>query len=377
MTLHDDAAAALAALGAMSRLRRRRVLGTVDGGARIDGAEVHNFSSNDYLGLAGDGRLQRAAVEAMGEDGFGATSSRLIHTHRAHNDLEGQLAAWLGREKAQLFNSGYAANVGVLSTVAGAGDVIFSDELNHASIIDGCRLSRARVVVYRHGDLEDLRRRLSGEEGRRRFVISETVFSMDGDIVDVVGLAAIAREAEAALILDEAHAIGVRGPGGRGVAAEHGVVPDVLVGTLGKAFGGVGAFAASSAAVADWLWNRARSLVFSTGLPPSASAAASAALEIIQSGEGEALRARVEENGRFVRGALGLGVGSHIVPWLVGDDEGALRRSGWLLERGLFVQAIRPPTVPEGTARLRIALGVHRGEVVAQLVEALRACGCT
>jgi 8-amino-7-oxononanoate synthase len=378
MSLRDDASVALALLEAKGRLRAHRVVDSGPSGVvNLDGLLVHSFSSNDYLGLADHPLLQEAAIGVMRSYGVGAAASRLIMTHRIHEDLEHELAAWLGAERVQLFNSGYAANVGLLSTIASAGDVIFSDELNHASIIDGCRLSRARTVVYRHSDLTDLGTKLSRETGHRRFVVSESVFSMDGDVADLAALRELASQHDSALILDEAHAVGVRGPAGRGVAAEVGVEPDVLIGTLGKAFGCCGAFVAASKEVAEWLWNRARPLVFSTGLPPMISGAARAALGIIAGPEGTLLRQAVAENVGRLEKALGRRSGSHIIPWIVGEDGAAVDWSRRLLSRGLFVQAIRPPTVPEGTARLRIALGtqsaVAMGSLVDEMKEILRA----
>lgn len=371
MKLAEDARRVIEALEEKGRLRQRRAFdGAMGQRLRLEGREVHNFSSNDYLGLAADERLVTAAMQAGG--GLGAGASRLIVSPAVHRELERGLAQWLQVEAVQLFNSGYAANVGVLSTIAGAGAVVFSDELNHASIIDGCRLSRARVLVYRHADYADLEEKLAGAGEGRKLVVSESLFSMDGDVADVARLRALADAHGAALVLDEAHAIGVRGPQGRGVAAEFGVVPDLLIGTLGKAFGCYGAFAAGDAVVMDWLWNRARSLVFSTGLPGLLSEAALVALAIVDSEEGERRRQQVEANWKGLGGRLGVEAQSQIVPWVVGSDSDAVALSGRLLEAGVFVQAIRPPTVPEGTARLRIALGTHTEEAMAALVEALR-----
>lgn len=341
MSLDDDARAELAALEAAGRLRTPRVVDGVQGRViTLDGREVLNLSSNDYLGLAGDPRLAVAG-------GGGAGASRLIAgNHRELVALESELGDWLGRT-ARVFNSGYACNVGVMSTLARAGDTVFSDELNHASIIDGCRLSRARVEVYPHLELAILDEKLRGVGGRK-LVVSESLFSMDGDFADVFELAAVCRKHDAALILDEAHAVGALGPSGRGVAAEAGVVPDVLIGTFGKAFGTFGAFAATTPAIAALLWNRARSFVFSTGLPPVVAAQTRVALGIVR--DGDELRRRLAANvARF-------GGKSAIVPFVVGDDRLAMRICDALLADGLYVQGIRPPTVPEGTARLRASL---------------------
>jgi 7-keto-8-aminopelargonate synthetase-like enzyme len=236
---------------------------------------------------------------------------------------------------------------------------VFSDELNHASIIDGCRLSRADVVVYPHADVHALERLLGQHHGARRVVITESLFSMDGDVADVAALADIARSGGASLILDEAHAIGVLGPEGRGIAAAVGVTPDLLIGTAGKALGGFGAFAATSSAVASLLWSKARSFVFSTGLPPAVSAATRAAIEIVRGTSGDALRRSLQENIRVLRGTVpGLGGSdeSPIAPLHVGDDRRVMEMTAELLADGIFVQGIRPPTVPVGTARLRISV---------------------
>ena len=361
MSLDEEVRDELRRLEAAHRLRTPRV---VDGkqGPRIvlDGVEVTNFASNDYLSLAGDRRLQRAAAAALDEAGTGAGGSRLIvGNHRQHVALERAIADWLRCTGVRLFNTGFAANVGVITSLIGPGDVVFSDELNHASIIDGCRLSKADVVVYPHLDLAALEGALSTRTGRRRIVVSETLFSMDGDIVDVAALASIARTHDAALILDEAHAIGAWGPEGRGLAAAAGVTPDVLVGTCGKALGSFGAFAATTAAIADLLWNRARPLVFSTGLPPSIPASVLVAIEIVRGAEGDGRRRTLAALARELRAdipSVGGAAESAIAPLVIGDDRTVMEMTARLLESRIYVQGIRPPTVPEGTARLRISL---------------------
>jgi 8-amino-7-oxononanoate synthase len=413
VSLDDEARAELSRLEAEGRLRVPRVVDGLHGPrVTVDGADVLNFASNDYLSLAGDRRLARAAGAALDEAGSGAGASRLIvGNHRRHVALETALADWLRTGAARLFSSGYAANVGVITALAGAGDVIFSDELNHASIIDGCRLSRAQVVVVPHRDLRALEAALAAHAGRRRFVISETLFSMDGDIADVVALAELARRHDAALILDEAHAVGVWGPEGRGIAAEHGVVPDILVGTCGKALGASGAFAATTPAIAQVLWNRARSLVFSTGLAPAVAASVEAAIEIVRGREGDERRRAVARNARVLRDevaspgsstssslgsstsvapggssttpaasastALGGDPASAIAPVLVGDDRAVMQLSRRLFDAGIFAQGIRPPTVPVGTARIRVSVSAGHSEndivtLAAALVDALR-----
>ena len=361
MSLDDEARAELRRLEAEHRLRVPRVVATRQGPrVALDGVEVVNLASNDYLSLAGDPRLARAAAAAAEEDGFGAGASRLIvGNHRRLVAVEAALGDWLRRDGVRLFGTGFAANLGVLTALLGAGDVVFSDELNHASIIDGCRQSRARIVVFPHRDTTALEAALAQHAGRRRIVVSESLFSMDGDVADVEALAAICARHDAALVLDEAHAIGVWGPEGRGVAAAAGVVPDVLVGTCGKALGGFGAFAATSRAIAELLWNRARSLVFSTALPPMIAAGVAAAVEIVRGSEGDERRRALAARVGLLRArvpALGGARDSAIAPLVVGDDARTMQLSGELLARGIFAQGIRPPTVPSGTSRLRISV---------------------
>ena len=375
VSLDDEVQAELRELEAMHRLRVPRI---VDGaqGPRItlDGVDVLNFASNDYLGLAGDRRIARAGANALDEDGAGAGASRLIvGNHRRHVQLERELADWLQVPAARFFNSGYAANVGVITALAREGDVIFSDELNHASIIDGCRLSRATVVVYPHRDIATLERELARRPGRRRLVVSETLFSMDGDIAELDVIDGLCRRHDAALVLDEAHAIGVWGPEGRGLAAKAGIRPEVLVGTCGKALGAFGAFVATSRAVADLLWNRARPFVFSTALPPSVPAMVHAAVQLIRSGEGDELRRSLSARATQLRDAIGSPASGAIVPLVVGDDARVMELSARLLQARIFVQGIRPPTVPRGTARLRIAVSAKHSETdVSLLVASLR-----
>lgn len=368
MSLDDDARAELSALADAHRLRVPRVLSGRQGTrVDIDGVAVTSFASNDYLGLAGDDRLVRAAVNALEADGAGAGASRLIvGNHQQHVALETEIADWMRVDGVRLFNTGYAANVGVLTTLLREGDVVFSDELNHASIVDGCRLSRASVEIFHHRDLADLERRLSVRTGRRRFVVSESVFSMDGDVADVAGLAALAKRHDAALILDEAHALGVRGVEGRGIAAEAGSAADVVIGTFGKALGTFGAFAATTKAIADLLWNRARPFVFSTGMPPSVAAASRAAIGIVRGGDGNERRARVALNARRLRDRLpgtGGALEIPIVPLVIGDDRRVEEIGRALFEEKLLVASVRPPTVPVGSARLRISLSALHSDV--------------
>ena len=287
----------------------------------------------------------------------------IVGNHRAHVALEQAVSDWTRCEGVTLFNTGYAANVGVLTTFLRAGDVVFSDELNHASIIDGCRQSRATVHVIPHRDLAALERALREHAGRRRVVVSESVFSMDGDIADVRAISELCRRHEAVFVLDEAHAIGVLGPEGRGVAAACGVVPDVIVGTFGKALGTFGAFAATSRAVAQLLWNRARTLVFSTGFPPAIAVASRTAIEIVRGAEGDERRKRVANIGARLRACVErIGGETAIAPLVIGAEARTLAIAARLLEAKLFVPAVRPPTVPRNSSRLRISLSAGHDE---------------
>jgi 8-amino-7-oxononanoate synthase len=325
--------------------------------------EVLLLCSNNYLGLADHPRVREAAATAAIEWGAGAGASRLISGNmEPHRALEAQLAAFKGYEAALVFGSGYLANTGTIAALAGAGEVVFSDELNHASIVDGCRLSRARTFVYRHGDLDHLAWGL-GEAGERAaLIVSDGVFSMDGDVAPLTGLQELARRHGARLMVDEAHATGAVGPGGRGSVAAAGLSGevDVVVGTLGKALGSYGAYVCAGAETVDYLLNRARPFVFSTALPPTSVAAAGAALEILEA-EPERVE-RLQANAAALRTGLaaeGLATGSHptqIVPIVVGEAEPTMELCERLLERGVFAQGIRPPTVPEGSSRLRFTV---------------------
>jgi 8-amino-7-oxononanoate synthase len=303
-----------------------------------------SFCSNDYLGLAAEPAPPGAA---------GAGASRLVSgERREHVLLERAVAELVAQEAALVFTSGYAANVGVLSALAGPGDLIVSDALNHASIIDGARLSRARVVVTAHLDVDAVARALAGPRAGRAFVVTESYFSMDADGPDLRRLRAAADAAGAALIVDEAHAVGVFGPGGAGLCAEAGIVPDVTIGTFG-------AFVAGADALVRWLWNRARSFVFSTGISPVVAGAALANLR--RAGAEPERRERALGNARVFRtelasaGVMAPGFGP-IVPWIVGEAAQAMAAAAALRERGIDVRAIRPPSVAPGTARLRLTV---------------------
>src|SRR5262249_50838907 len=368
-------------LRALERQRLRRHLEPIEfpQGAvvKIGGIELINFSSNDYLGLANDPAVIAAASDAVHRLGVGSGASRLLVGNGvAHQRLEQRLAGFGGSEAGLLFNSGYAANVGILSALCGPEDAIFSDERNHASLIDGCRLSRARTVIYPHGDVRALERLLRSIAARRKLVCTEAVFSMDGDRAPLLQLAATCGEHRAALLVDEAHAFGVIGPTGAGLCEELDVISsvDVRVGTLGKAFGVFGAFALGSRSISELLLNRARSLVFSTAIPPALCAAAEAAIDRVQ--EDPQLRARLWLNvRRFAEGLDAMGMAaqprSPIFPIIVGDPRRALQASRALRDRGLLVKAIRPPTVPSNTSRLRFSLSAAHTD--SHLDQALRA----
>jgi 8-amino-7-oxononanoate synthase len=314
-------------------------------------AGARSFCSNDYLGLAG----RRAPPEELG-----ASASRLVAGERAvHRALERAVAEWLEAADALVFVSGYSANVGALAALARPGDLVVSDALNHASIVDGARLSRANVHVVPHLDLGAVARALAEPRQGRAWVVVESYYSMDADSPNLDALRAVCDRAGAGLVVDEAHALGVLGPDGRGLCAAAEVVPDALVGTFGKAFGAGGAFVAGCAELRSWLWNRARSFVFSTGLSPALAAGAHSALG--QARTSPALRQAVNERARHFRAGLHklgitpLGYG-HIVPWVLGEPARAVAAAGALRKRGIHVQAIRPPSVPRGTARLRFTV---------------------
>jgi 8-amino-7-oxononanoate synthase len=346
----------------------------------VDGRELVNFGSNDYLALAADPRVAGAAAEAARADGWGSGASPLIYGHSAwHERLQQRLAEFEGTEAALLFSSGYAANTGTIAALAGPGDVVYSDRNNHASLWDGCRLSRADVRAYAHGDWRDLERLLGrSQRYRRRLIVTDSLFSMDGDLAPLGELADLAGRYEAMLLVDEAHATGVFGASGRGVAEHLGAEGRIAVrvGTLSKALGCAGGFVAGSRLLVQWLVNRARSYVFSTAMPAANAAGAMAALEIVrqQPERRQVLLTRAAELRRRLA-AQGLDLGrsaSQIIPVVVGEAERAVRMGAALRERGLLVPAIRPPTVPEGEACLRISVTYGHGpEAIERLVEAL------
>ncbi len=330
--------------------------GTLD-----DGRRVVSFASNDYLGLTDHPTVRAAAHDAIDRWGTGSGSARLIVGSRpVHSELERALARWKQSERAALFPTGFAANLGVLTTFGDRDTLVCSDELNHASIIDGCRLSRADVAVYRHCDIDHLDALLAGRGNRRAVVVSDTVFSMDGDAADVAALTATAARHDALLVLDEAHAVlGPHPQFDRGA--------DVLrVGTLSKTLGALGGFVAGPARYVELVENVARPYIFTTALPPADAAAARAALGVLESAEGHTLVARLRASVDRLRE----GHPSPILPFVCGDEARALDASRALLEHGLLVPAIRPPTVPEGTSRLRVALSAAHTEAQVDRLEA-------
>ena len=344
------------------------------------GERLINFSSNDYLGLASDARIAEALAVGTRTWGAGAGASRLVcGDFLPQHELEAELARFASSEAALLFGSGYAANCGILPSFAGPEDLILSDALNHASIIDGCRLSRARVEVYPHGDVGAVEKALRAP-ARRKIVVTDAVFSMDGDRAPLRELAALCSAAGALLIVDEAHATGVIGPRGAGLAAELGVAADVRMATLSKAFGVAGAYVAAGRAVCDLLLNRARPLIFSTALPPALACAARASLEILAGSEGDARRSRLWSNvRRFAAGLREAGLpareDSAIFPVVTGTPDRALAMAAHLRELGILAKPIRPPTVPQGTSRIRFAVtSAHTVDHIDRAIAALRAC---
>jgi 8-amino-7-oxononanoate synthase len=355
--------------------------GAQDAAIEVGGKIFVHFGSNDYLGLAGEA-LNDAVVAAVKASGWGSGASPLVSGRGSlHAELERQLAEFEGSEAALLFNSGYAANLGTVAALAGNGDVIFSDAKNHASLIDGCRLSRAHVEAYPHADPDFLAHSLTqARRFRRRLIVTDGLFSMDGDLAPLVELAELADRHDAMLLVDEAHATGVFGANGRGASEELGVesLVHVRVGTLSKALGSAGGFVAGSRPLIDWLTNRARSYVFSTAAPEACAAAALEALRIVRDqpnrrrellARSEQLRARLTSQGW----SLGRSQ-SQILPVLIGQPVEAMRAAQRLRERGLIVPAIRPPAVPPGESLLRVSLTWrHTPAMIDHLIDAMAA----
>lgn len=368
--------------------RERRTLGSPQGPRVVlDGQRCLNFCSNDYLGLASHPEVGAALREATLRMGCGGGASHLVcGHHQAHHELEQALARFTGREAVLLFSTGYMANLGVISALAGRGDRVLQDRLNHASLLDGAILSRATLQRYAHGDmdaLETLLRRNSetAAAGTQSFIVTDGVFSMDGDLAPLDRLTAVARQYDAMAIVDDAHGFGILGAGGRGVVDHFGLGsddPPLLIGTLGKAFGTAGAFVAGSQVLIDYLVQFARTYIYTTAMPPAVAAATLTSLKLCETEDWR----RVHLNkliAQFRRRATDLGYTlmpsqTPIQPILIGDSRTASRLSSALQRRGIAISAIRPPTVPEGSARLRVTLtAAHTEDDLTQLLSALAA----
>jgi 8-amino-7-oxononanoate synthase len=363
----------------------QRELRAVDGAQGthlvVDGRRVLSLCSNNYLGLANHPALREAAERALRDLGVGAGSSRLVSgSMQAHHAAGGGARGAQAGRGALVFTSGYQANIGAIGALVGRDDEVFSDELNHASLIDGCRLSRARISVYPHNDMERLEAQLAASTARRRLIVTDSVFSMDGDEAPLAAICDLADRFGAMTLVDEAHATGAVGPHGSGVVGREGLQERVTVqmGTLGKALGCFGAFVAARGDVVDHLVNRARTLIYTTALPPPVVAAAVAALEL--------LRAEPQRRDALRRNARRLHDGlvaisysvpgeadSHILPVIIGDADATMRLSAELLERGVFAHGIRPPTVPTGTSRIRATvMATHSEEDIDDAIAAFR-----
>ncbi|MDS4032141.1 MAG: 8-amino-7-oxononanoate synthase [Candidatus Contendobacter sp.] len=380
----DELETGLAQLATEGLLRRRRTLDAPCGPeAVIEGRRVVAFCSNDYLGLANHPALVGAAQDAAARWGVGSGASHAVSGHlRPHAELEERLAAFVGRERALYFTTGYMANLAVAPTLVGRDDAIFADKLNHASLIDAALLARAEHVRYPHGDMDALTRRLEQSRARRKLILTDAVFSMDGDLAPLPELFDVAERFDAWLVVDDAHGFGVLGPSGRGSLAHFNLPPSprlILMGTLGKAAGVSGAFVAGDQRVIEWLMQRARSYIFTTASSPIMAAALLASLDLIATGDDR--RAQLQHLITRLRDGLNglpwrlLPSPTAIQPLLIGANEAAVGLAGRLFERGLWVPAIRPPTVPAGTARLRISLSAaHRESQIDDLIAALHDC---
>ena len=369
-----------------------RVTGTT---GRLSGKEYIILCGNDYLGLANDRRLAEAANKTIAKQGFGTGSARLVSGSRtAHHELEQTLAHFKGTEACLLFNSGYTANIGVIQALTGAGGVIYSDALNHASIIDGAKLSRANIQVFRHNDPKHLKELLSDVEGKyskldsdkpvHLLVVTEGVFSMDGDIAQLDQIVPLARDHKSVIMVDDAHGTGVLGRGGRGTGNHFGVDPliDIKMGTLGKAFGSFGAYVCGSQILIDYLINTCRSFIYTTSLPPAVATCAMEGLRIIER-EPERIDRLLKNIAFFRKGLSAIGFPMQldptpIIPVVVGNAHKALALAEGLFERGVFARAIRPPTVPEGTSRIRVTVSAtHKKNQLEKALDAFEQTGRT
>jgi 8-amino-7-oxononanoate synthase len=384
MTLLDRYAEDLHALDRAQLRRIRRSVEEVRGThLTVQGRRMLAFCSNDYLGLAQHPALIDAAQRGAAAWGIGATASPLVCGHTmSHERLEQRIAAFLGVPRALYFYAGFAANVGLVPALAGRGDALFCDSLNHACLIDGARLSRATIHVCPHGDVAAFDEALARSTAARKIIATDAVFSMDGDIAPLPDLLRLAEVHDALLLIDDAHGFGVLGPGGRGTAAHFGLrSPRLLVmGTLSKAAGAAGAFVAGDPTLVETVMQRARSYIFATGAPPMVTEALHAAIDVIEADEWrrERLRAHAQRLRRALAGpAIGrlLPSDTPIQPIVIGDNGAALASMAALWQRGLWVPAIRPPTVPAGTARLRVTLSAaHDDDDVGRLIDALATC---
>ncbi|HJV27782.1 MAG TPA: 8-amino-7-oxononanoate synthase [Aromatoleum sp.] len=379
--LLDDVKANLAELDARALRRVRRSLDSPCGPhACVDGRDMLAFCSNDYLGLAADPAIAQALQRGVERWGAGSGASHLVSGHyTVHDKLEARLAAFVGCERALYFSTGFMANTGVVPALVGRGDAIFADRLNHASLVDGALLSRADLHRYPHSDLAALERALSGSTAKRKLIVTDSVFSMDGDVAPLADLLELAERHDAWLMVDDAHGFGVLGPQGRGALREAGLDSWrlIYIGTLGKAAGVSGAFAAGNADVVEWLMQTARPYVFTTGAPPALAEGLLASLHRIE--HGDALRTHLDTLIRVLRNELHLerwqlmNSRTSIQPVVIGDNAEALAVARALWDEGIWVPAIRPPTVPAGTARLRISLSAaHSVADVERLAAALR-----
>lgn len=352
-----------------------------EGRCLLEGQELINLSSNDYLNLAHDPRLISAAAAALEEMGVGARASALVSGRTVwHARLEQSLADFEGTEAAILFPSGYAANLGVMSAIAGEGDTIYCDRLNHASLVDGCRLAGAKFRVYRHDQLEKLKRELEKQTGTgKTIIVTDSIFSMDGTWTPLVELCELADQYHVCLVIDEAHATGVWGETGRGLAEQLHVESRVTIriGTLSKGLGAMGGFVAGSVSLIDWLWNRVRTQIYSTALPPAICAAACESLQIIEA-EPER-RQQLHAQAEFLRQELanrsllaGATSSGPIIPVILDEPERTMAIAADLQAAGFLVGAIRPPTVPQGTSRLRISVtSAHQRADLERFLKAL------
>ncbi|OKL37852.1 8-amino-7-oxononanoate synthase [Domibacillus mangrovi] len=348
----------------------------------IDSQQQIVFSSNNYLGLANNERLVNAAGTVLHEFGVGSSGSRLTTGNsKWHEKLENRIASFKQTEAALLFSSGYLANVGVLSSLPEKGDVLLSDQLNHASIIDGCRLSKAETVIYNHVDMENLEEKLK-ETGsyQHRFIVTDGVFSMDGTIAPLDKIMSLAKRYDAFVIVDDAHATGVLGENGRGTSEYFGVFPDVVIGTLSKAIGTEGGFVAGSKVFIDFLLNNARTFIYQTAIPPSICAASYAALEIVEHSKEERqlllskvkqIKTSLEEIGYTVKGGH-----TPIIPVIIGDTQKTVTFANRLQEKGIYAPAIRPPTVAKGESRIRLTVTTdHQFKQIDYLLESFNLIG--